>query len=297
MAKSRTTRARPWARALWLVAAAAVAVGSIGLGTALGAFSKDSETRTIPYDKYVDATAKCGRDKHVNFGGFNVYTEVSLGGPKNYTWPASMGPKGSDTDKWSVSAEASGSQGGKVTSYAYCKGGKEPKVVRHKQIVLPSAANDEFRKVRVSCPDGRIVIGGGWAAQTATASTQHYVDIMGLQATSKDTWQVSVVNYTGTQQGVTAIALCGKGSAPKEVKATQQVPYLNVNKTVRATCPSGKDVVFGGFQGDYDNLSGRNAFIFSFSLTSDREITVKGGQNYVFGNNQSSKLTAIAYCR
>ncbi len=35
----------------------------------------------------------------------------------------------------------------------------------------------------------------------------------------------------------------------------------------------------------------------SFSLTSKREITVKGGQNYMFGNNQSSKLSAIAYCR
>ncbi len=55
--------------------------------------------------------------------------------------------------------------------------------------------------------------------------------------------------------------------------------------------------MFGGFQGDYDILSGRNAFIFSFALTSDREITVKGGQNLVEGNNQSSKLTAIAYCR
>jgi hypothetical protein len=278
------------------MAIGAAAVGSIGLGTAMGAFSEDSATRTIPYDKYVDATANCGRDKHVNFGGFNVYTGIPLG-VDNYTWPASMGPKGSDTDKWSVSAESSGLNGGKVTSYAYCKGGKEPKVVRHKQIVLPSAANDEFRRVRVSCPDGRIVIGGGWAAQSDTAISQHYLDIMGLQATSKDTWQVSVVNYTGTQKGVTAIALCGKGSAPKEVKATQRVPALNGKKTVRATCSSGKDVVFGGFQGDYDNLSGRNAFIFSFSLTSDREITVKGGQNYVFGNNQSSKLTAIAYCR
>ncbi|HEY7151451.1 MAG TPA: hypothetical protein VH391_07195 [Solirubrobacterales bacterium] len=296
MTKPGMARRRNRVRILSFLAVAVVGLGSIGLGVATGKFTKDSETRVIPYDKYVEATGKCG-EKHVNFGGFNVHTEVPLGGPKNYTWPASMGPKGGDTDKWSVSAEASWSDGGKVSSYAYCKGGKEPKVVRNTKIVLPSAGNDEYRNVQVSCPAGRIVIGGGWAAQASTAAKQHYVDIMGLQATSKDTWQVSVVNYTGGQQRVTAIALCGKGGAPKEVKATQRVPPLNTNKTVRATCPSGKDVVFGGFQGDYDNFSGRNAFIFSFSLTSDREITVKGGQNLVSGNNQSSKLTAIAYCR
>lgn len=249
MTKSRMARLRTWMRALSLAAVGAVALGSIGLGAALGAFSKDSETRVIPYDKYVDATAKCGRDKRVNFGGFNVHMEVPLGGPTNYTWPASMGPKGSDTDKWSVSAEASGTSGGKVTSYAYCKAGKEPKVVRRKQVVLPSAANDEYRKVRVSCPEGRIVIGGGWAAQTSTAATQHYLDIMGLQATSKDTWQVSVVNYTGAQQGVTAIALCGKGSAPKAVTATQKVPPLSTNKTPGPPAPPARTWCSGASKG------------------------------------------------
>ena len=296
MTKPRMARRRNRVRVLSFLAIAVVGLGSIGLGVALGAFSEDSETRTIPYNKYVDATGKCG-DKHVNFGGFKVDTKVPLGSG-SYTWPASMGPKGSDTDKWSVSAESSSaSYGGKVTSYAYCKGGKEPKVVRHKEIVLPSAANDTFRKVRVSCPEGKIVIGGGWAAQTSTAATQHYVDIMGLQATSKDTWQVSVVNYTGGQQGVTAIALCGGGRAPHEVAATTNVPALNASKTVTATCPSGKEAVFGGFQGTYDDLSGRNAFVTGFSLSGKREITVKGVQNYIPPNNQAAKLTARAYCR
>lgn len=296
MTKSGMARPRTWIRAFWLFAAAAVALGSIGLGAALGAFTEARDTTVIPYDKYADATARCSGDKHVNFGGFKVDTKVPLGSG-GYTWPASMGPKGSDTDKWSVAAEASSANGGKVTSFAYCKGGREPKVVRHKQIVLPSAANDEFRNVRVSCPEGKIVIGGGWAAQTSTASTQHYLNIMGLQRTSKDTWQVSVVNYTGTQQGVTAIALCGGGRAPQEVAATQHVPALNGSKTVTATCPSGKGAVLGGFQGDYDNFSGRNAFIFNFYLSAKREITVQGGQNYVFGNHTASTLTAIAYCR
>ncbi len=296
MTKSRTVRPRSWIRAFCLFAVAPAALGSIGLGAALGAFTEDKDTRVIAYNTYGDATARCPGDKHVNFGGFKLDTQVPFGSG-GYTWPASMAPKGSDTDKWSVAAEASSANGGKVTSFAYCKGGSEPKVVRHKQIVLPSAANDEFRNVKVSCPAGKHVIGGGWAAQTSTLSTQRYLEIMGLKRTSDDTWQVSVENATGVQQGVTAIALCGKGSAPKTVTATENLPALNGSKTVTATCPTGKEAVFGGFKGDYDSLSGRNAFIFSFYLSSKREITVHGGQNSVAGNHAASKLQAIAYCR
>jgi hypothetical protein len=168
--------------------------------------------------------------------------------------------------------------------------------VRKKKIVLPSAANDEFRKVSVTCPAGKNVIGGGWAAQTSTLSDQHKVDIMGLQRTSPRTWQVSIENATGKQQAVTAIALCGQESAPKTVTATQHIPANNATKTATATCPTGTVAVFGGFRGDYESLSGRNAFIFSFKLASKRAISVLGGQNYVSGNTQSSTLKAFAYC-
>ena len=141
--------------------------------------------------------------------------------------------------------------------------------------------------------------GGGWAAQTSTAATQHYLDIMGLQRTSKDTWQVSVVNATGTQQGVTAIALCGKGSAPKTVTATQKIPAVNGSnsKTVTATCPSGKEAVFGGFEGDYMiSPAATPSSSASRSPQSGRSRSREGGTAWE-GNNQASRLTAIAYCR
>ncbi len=173
-------------------------------------------------------------------------------------------------------------------------------MVRHTKLVLQSASNDEFRNVTATCPQGKNVIGGGWSARTPTPKYgndgQPKVDIMALKRTSSRTWQVSVVNYRETQQKVTAIAVCGKGSAPKSSVATEMVP-VHTSKTATATCPGSSEVVFGGFQGDYDNFSGRNAFIFSFYRSSKRAISVRGGQNGVEGNNRASKLQAFAYCR
>jgi hypothetical protein len=275
------------------------ALGTIGLGVALGDFSQDSDSKPVVYNTSQDATAKCPPKQHVSFGGFKVDTTVPFGGLRGYTWPQSMGPKGSDTDKWSVAAENSGSaKDGKVSSYAYCQGGAEPKVVRKSQLVLPSAANDEFRSVEVGCPGSKNVIGGGWAAVTPQLNKQHTVDIMGLQRTSDHTWEVSVINDSGVQQKVTAIALCGKGNAPKTVTATEHIPNNpTATKDAVATCPHGTEARFGGFKGDYDRLSGRNAFIFSFALHGDGAIKVHGGQNYDGVNTESSTLKAFAYCK
>jgi hypothetical protein len=212
-----------------------------------------------------------------------------------------MGPEGKDTNKWTAVAASPGLQGGKLDSIAYCKAGKEPKIVRKTKLVLQSAANDTFRSVTATCPQGTNVIGGGWSARTSDPkygpNGQPRVDIMALKRTSNRTWQVSVVNYLDTQQKVTAIALCGKGTAPKTSVATEMVPALAGMKTATATCPGKSEVVFGGFQGTYDDLSGRNAFVFSFYRSSKDAISVRGGQNYIPPNNKASKLQAFAYCR
>lgn len=278
-------------------------LGTIGLGVAFGGLSSDIDNKPIPYNTSQTATAKCPANQHVAFGGFKIDTTVGhnhggFGGANGYTWLEGMGPKGGDTDQWTVTAENSGSDhDGKVTSYGYCRKGAKPKVVKENAIVLPSAANDQFRNVKAKCPDGKNVIGGGWSAKTATLSTQHYLDIMGLQRTADDTWQVSVVNDTGEQQKVTAIAVCGKGKAPKMSTDTEHIPAVNVTKTAVATCPEGTNAMFGGFRGDSDSLSGRNAFAFSFSLQGDDAIAVHGGQNYVGDNHEASSLTAFAYCK
>ena len=195
---------------------------------ALGAFSSSSEQKFIPYNVFGDVTASCPHNQHVNFGGFKTDTAVHV--DAKLLWPASMGPVGKDTNKWSTVAASPSTKGGKLTSIAYCKAGAEPTVVRRRKIVLQSAANDALPNVSATCPQGKNVIGGGWSARTASPSTtttedsQPYVDIMALQRTSARTWQVSVVNDTAKQHAVTAIALCGKGAAPKTSVATEMFP-------------------------------------------------------------------------
>jgi hypothetical protein len=290
-------------RALGSLAIATAALCSIGAGAALGAFSENDEQKFIPYNTFGTVTASCPHGQHVNFGGFKTDTIVPFQSKQNL-WPASMGAGGKDTNKWSTVAASPSIGGGKLTSIAYCRGGAEPKVVTKKKIVLQSAANDELRKVSVTCPPGKNVIGGGWSARTASPlyfndDSQPYLDIMGLERTSNRTWQVSVVNQRPKQHAVTAIALCGKGAAPKTSVDTVKFPASGSStmKTATATCPGKTEVVFGGFRGDFGSLSGKNAFIFSFYRSSKKAISVRGGQNYVFGNTQVPKLQAIAYCR
>jgi len=296
-ATQRGTRRK---RAIRSLAVAALALGSVGASVALGALSQNEEQKFLPYNVFGDVTASCPHKQHIAFGGFKTDTKVGFGTPNPLLFPASMGPIGKDTNKWSTVAASPAFSGGKLSSIAYCKGGDEPKVVRATKIVLQSAANDEYRKVQVSCPKGRNVIGGGWAARASSPlygpAGQPRIDIMGLRRTSNRTWEVSVINATTSGQvAVTAIALCGKASAPKSATATEMVPAFNGTKDATATCPKGTEVAFGGFQGDYDDLSGRNAFILSFYRSSKRAITVHGGQNYL-GGTAASKLQAFAYC-
>ncbi len=285
---------------IWTLGAAAVILVSLGTGVASGAFSVSDEQKFIPYKVFGDVTASCGHGQHVNFGGFK--TEYNAVPFDIKLWPASMGPLGKDTNKWSTVAASPTSKGGKLTSIAYCQGGAEPTVVRKRKVVLESAANDALQNVSVTCPKGKNVIGGGWSARTSTPlyydyeNSQPYLDIMALQRTSARTWQVSVVNQTTKSHPVTAIALCGKGAAPKASVATEHVP-LYTTKTATATCPGKSNLVFGGFRSDFDNLSGRNAFILGFYRSSEKAITVRGGQNGIPPNNKAAKLQAFAYCR
>jgi hypothetical protein len=276
---------------------AAATLGTLALAVALANFSQDSNTKNVPYNVKVDANAKCHGDKHVNFGGFKTNTKGDslYSGP--IVWPGAMAPKGSDTDKLSVEGSSNSVNGGRLTAIAYCKGGGEPKIKKKTDIVLPSAANDDLRQVKAKCPSDKYVIGGGWSAEATAANQQQKLAIMGLERTTNRTWQVSVTNDTGAQQAVTAIALCGNTRSPTEKETTVDVHETD-DATATAQCPQGKEVVFGGFRGDFHLLSGINAFVFKFFLAGDDEIKVYGAHNFVGPNDDDvSDLTAIAYCK
>lgn len=278
------------------VCVAAVTAGTLatlGVAVALGAFTTEQSQKVVPYNVFTDVTAACQHGQHLAFGGFKTNTKVSFGTGAD-VWLASAAPNSSAT-KWTVDgSNVTVVDEGKITSLAYCEKGTAPKVVSAKHIILPSA-NEVPQKTSVSCPGGMVVVGGGWAAKATTPKGQNVIDIMGLQRTTKSTWQVSVINDSGAQTPVTAYALCRKEKAPVAVSVHKDV-HSSATATATATCPKGKSVIFGGMQGMVDGNSGANAYPFAFYLATARSIAVTAGENGVAPYDQVGTVTAIAYC-
>ncbi len=290
-------------RAWLLVALTTAALASLGAMDALGAFTTETDTRTASPNTVADPLASCDNGQHVHFGGFktdNGDDNNPNGDPgEPRVWPAAMAPKGSDTNKLSVAgAEQMPSMTGHITAIAYCKGGAKPVIKRNTDLVLPSANNDELRKVKVSCPNGKRVIGGGWSAIAGNPSEQGALALMGLQRISNSTWQVTVTNDTGGQFAVTAVALCGKQPSPKVADVAKTVNE-GTSATATAKCPQGTSVVFGGFKGQfvYDYLESVAVFTWDFWRSSPREISVTATNPHVGSYPYNSgKVHAIAYC-
>ena len=96
---------------------------------------------------------------------------------------------------------------------------------------------------------------------------------------------------TGGATSLTAIAYCGPGPAPKLVSRT--VDTGGVTSAVRATCPAGRHLVFGGAI-----LTGVEDFFLQTlrvpAKTKDAwAVTGYGGDSRL----DTAKLTALAYCR
>ena len=132
-----------------------------------------------------------------------------------------------------------------------------------------------------------------------TDDSQPYLDIMGLRADLEP-------HLAGLRRQPAAEAACGdrdralrQGRRAEDLGCDREVPRLRLEHDEdRDGHLSGKD------RGRLRRLQGRlrlplrsNAFIFSFYRSSKKAISVRGGQNYVFGNTQVPKLQAIAYCR
>ena len=99
MDRDRAARSRRTG-GIWTLGAAAVMLVSLGAGVAYGAFSVNDEQKFVPYGVFGTVTASCPHGQHVNFGGFKTDTKVNFGG-QPLLFPASTGPEGKDTNKWS----------------------------------------------------------------------------------------------------------------------------------------------------------------------------------------------------
>jgi hypothetical protein len=279
-----------------LLAIGAVGLGTLFMGVALGGdFDTQENTKKTTFPS-TDVTARCRGDQHVNFGGFKTNTEADELYSGTIVWPQGIGPVRDDAESWFASGAGRNSDGNaKITTLAYCKGGKAPVVVRNTDEV-PWESGNPIQYVDVACPGDKAVIGGGFLMHLSEEQqlSANRFNLMYLGQLSRSGWSVGVVNADHGNESidVTAIATCGGGKTPTGVSKTVDVRYRHAD-TATAKCPDNKDLVFGGLQGEYGLTGG--AFPWSFYKSGDNGISVYGGGGD--GQEQDRQLTAIAYCR
>lgn len=272
-------------------------IGSIAVVALLGsgalAFAGDlkqaKKTVAIGFNEQKSVVAKCPGGTHAAWGGFEgtVTGNISTGNQKVYTY--GLVPEGKDIDRFTVDADNGSPPGdfdNKVTSYAYCAKGKKPVVTTASTTV----ADEDESGVSAACPEGKIVVGGGFETDFVNTQGPH-MTITYLGRGTGQSFQVQIANVSGDGLGLTAYAVCGKGKAPKEVQSETVNLRKGKPKKASATCPKKQDLVFGGVTGTYDFVNG---IAMPFALYEKGE----GVEAVAAGDISSSEsFSAIAYCR
>ena len=235
------------------------------------------------------STATCPAGQHVLFGGFDVSPPRS--GRRNQSGIAT-GMRRTANDRWTVDAFNAGEPTAKgvigpspplsVSSMAYCGFGPVPsKATSTVQIRIGRRASGS---ATARCPAGTVVVAGGFA------STAHsLVAVTGLERVAADQWRVTAYLPAAiagsTVVGLTSVAYCGPGPAPKLASRTIKSP---IGGTARATCPVGTTLAFGG------------AIVPTGSAGSDitylKTLRAETQSRWSAGG-VGGKLTALAYCR
>jgi hypothetical protein len=166
-----------------------------------------------------------------------------------------------------------------VTSFAYCGYGAVPTKAT-KTIAISSAGT-----VTATCPPGKVVLAGGFAASRHTV-----LAVTRLQRIGVNRLLVSAyLRYGISKHGLlTAIAYCGAGPAPQLVSRTQS--FSKDGGNVDATCPAGKTLTFGGV---IARASGYPPLVFSMAAVSQGTWRARVSTDA----RVPSTLTSLAYCR
>jgi hypothetical protein len=214
---------------------------------------------------FASSTAKCPAGEHVLSGGFLN----GVAGMRRVT-----------SNEWRVDGYNLGGSGNpksiRLTSYANCGTGPVPEE-RTKTVEISS-----FGIATATCPSGKVVIGGGFAA-----SPHAVVAITRLERTASNKLRVSAyLRYGMTKQAkLTAIAYCGAGPAPTPVSKTRTLGADG--GIVRAACPAGKSVTFGGVIA----AASGSAPPLVFAMQTE------GPTRWKVRESTAGTLTSLAYCR
>jgi hypothetical protein len=263
------------------------AVALLGV-TSLAFAGTRKATTIVPSHVVGSAIAQCPKHQKVGFAGFLA------DGTSNGAFPAGLARPSKKTVQ--ATGLALGANAGPVTAIAYCSKDAPKLKTVSQTAVVPGAAAD--LTVTATCPRGWTVAFGGWASDLKyDPAAGSHVYINGLFRSSSRGWTARASNHNaaGDKAGsLTSLAYCKKGDKPKAVSQTVSLPAPpGTFGSVSARCPSGKEVVAGGFTADSRQI-GVDPFvqISSMQRSSKRVWTVSGFSNGDIPGN----LTAIAYC-
>jgi hypothetical protein len=245
--------------------------------------SSVEEQRVIPAFSVRTVTANCPPGQHVTLGGIGAPLTVPLLSPGPSVFPQQMFMNSTQT-KWTVVAINAG-DAGVMASRVYC-GVHPPRTVVARTVQVGAfSANGAFAR----CPEGQVVLAGGYRVPARLE-----VVVNKLRRTNARTLEVRGFNLADVSSTLRAIAYCGPGPAPTEHVAEIFIDESATSVTpVKATCPAGKKLIFGGFHGQFPGGSADGAVLpFGLLARQSKEWIVRG-----FNPGSSGFLRAIAYCR
>jgi hypothetical protein len=236
----------------------------------------------IPKHGSGSATVSCRGKQHIAFGGLIAQFDVPHDA---IVFPTGMRKSGAG--KWTATGSSlSTSRGSRLASVAYC-GDAIATVTRRKTATVESHRSGA---AVATCPAGTVVVGGGFA----TKPFPFFEDVKGLERLTARTWRATILNIGDQRTTITAIAYCGHGAVP--VMRSHSIKIRSgAGGTVRARCPRGKSLLFGGEVAAAPGVADRLPHVFPFSLTA--ETKTRWAVKATNGGGKGGTLTALAYCR
>ncbi len=278
-----TTRRATRGRRLGRLSGVTVALLCVVLAAPVFAYvSRSNRGVIIPKHGSGSATARCPGKQQVVFGGMIAQFDVPHDA---IVFPTGM--RKTAAGRWTATGSSlSSTRGSRLSSVAYC-GSAKGTITRQKTV---NVAGHRSGAAVATCPAGTVVVGGGFK----TKPFPFFEDVKGLERLTKRTWRATILNIGDQRTTITAIAYCGHGAVPVMRAHAIQVKSGR-GGTVRATCPRGKVLVFGGVVAAAPGVADNQPHVFPFSLTA--ETTTRWAVKATNGGGHRGNLTALAYCR
>jgi hypothetical protein len=164
------------------------------------------------------------------------------------------------------------------------------------------SAPDQLTRLEVLCPGGRYPIGGGMTVSAPPGPDgegvyPHSFERLGAQRGFHISEVLFDSDWSSTApRNITIQAICARGQIPQNPTPHKTVFILpGQTKSAIARCPSGQQLITGGFQRTNFASDGGN-YVTESRAVGSRAWKVSGSAYIGSGTTGGGELTAIAYC-